>query len=65
VINFAADQSNAESVSPTVKAILSITASGSGRPVSIPLLTVKAKDAGTGTASNILSADYAAFGPAR
>jgi hypothetical protein len=27
-------------------------------------LTAKAKDAGTGTASNLLSADYAAFGPA-
>jgi hypothetical protein len=41
-----------------------ITASGTGTTGLDTLLTVSAKDAGTGTASNILSADYAAFGPA-
>src|SRR5207249_1258699 len=62
VINFQADQANAESVSPTVKATLAITGTGSGTTGLDVALTVSATDALTGTATS--ATDYTAFGPA-
>jgi hypothetical protein len=66
VINFQADQTNAESVSPTVRATLTITTVGAVGPVGLDrVLTVTATDAtiaGPGKATSGL--DYAAFGPA-
>ncbi|MGZ0167023.1 MAG: beta strand repeat-containing protein, partial [Planctomycetales bacterium] len=51
VIDFIADQSNPESVDPTVNAVLSITGSGTGTVGLDTALTVSATDAGTGSAT--------------
>ncbi|MFO0804296.1 MAG: Calx-beta domain-containing protein [Gemmataceae bacterium] len=62
VIDFQANQANAESVSPTVRATLTITANGTGAVGLDKAITVDAKDALTGSATS--GTDYAAFGPA-
>ncbi len=62
VINFQADQNNAESVDPTIRAILTITPIGTGTVALEPSLTVVASEAGGGSAT--LNVDYLAFGPA-
>src|SRR5262249_54430288 len=62
-INFQADQSNDESVSPTGKATLTIATTGTVGATGLDVaLTVSATDALTGTATS--GTDYTAFGPA-
>ncbi|MDA1013624.1 MAG: hypothetical protein O3A00_04120 [Planctomycetota bacterium] len=60
VIDFQVDQSNDESVDPTVTAVLTITGSGTGTIGLDVVLTVTAADLGSGTA--VSGTDYTAFG---
>jgi microcystin-dependent protein len=60
VVDFIADQSNAESVDPTTNAVLTITGDGTGMVGLDVSLTISASDAGSGSA---VAADLsAAFG---
>ncbi|MDA1013623.1 MAG: hypothetical protein O3A00_04115 [Planctomycetota bacterium] len=60
VINFQADQSNAESVDPTINATLTITGIGTGTVGLDSTLTVAATDVGSGSATT--GTDFVAFG---
>ena len=61
VINFQADQNNAESVDPTIRAILTITPNGTGTVRFDRTITVTASEAGGGSATQ--NVDYQAFSP--